>query len=106
MNDCLVRAKDLLIKYKPVLDAIAMELIRVESIEREEYEKLLTLHGIKPKVKIGDEVYVAPQANPNAVPTVTHGHVESHVGLLKEKSEGEENDEIKPVRRQKRHDGT
>ncbi len=60
MNDQLVRARELLTKYKPVLDAIAVELMRVESIEREEFEKILALHGIKAKRKAKEEVYVAP----------------------------------------------
>lgn len=60
MNDQLIRARDLLTKYKPVLDAIAIELMRTESIEREEFEKLLALHGIKAKRKAKEEVYVAP----------------------------------------------
>ncbi len=104
MNDSLVRAKDLLVKYKHVLDAIALELVRVETIEREEYEKILTLHGIKPKVKNGEEVYVAPMAKPEAVTTVTHGVVESHSGDAKksEDAEGEEKHEIKSGRRGKK----
>jgi cell division protease FtsH len=60
MNDQLARAKEVLSKHKAVLDAIAMELIRVETIEREDFEKILTLHGIKPKRKVGDDIYVAP----------------------------------------------
>ncbi len=62
MNDGLARAKDVLTKYRHVLDAIAMELIRVETIEHEDFEKLLTLHGIKPKRKGGEKPYVAPTA--------------------------------------------
>ncbi|MDO8520567.1 MAG: hypothetical protein Q7S52_00445, partial [bacterium] len=60
MNEGLRRAKELLTKHKPVLDAIAMELIRVEAMERDEYEKILTLHGIKARRKMGEEPYVAP----------------------------------------------
>ncbi|OGZ08308.1 MAG: hypothetical protein A3D65_01075 [Candidatus Lloydbacteria bacterium RIFCSPHIGHO2_02_FULL_50_13] len=60
MNEGLRRARELLTKHKPVLDAIAMELIRVEAMERDEYEKILTLHGIKARRKIGEEPYVAP----------------------------------------------
>ena len=60
MNTQLVRARELLIKHKPVLDAIALELMRTESIEREEFEKLLIMHGIKPKRKAKEEVYIAP----------------------------------------------
>lgn len=65
MNEGLARAKDILTKYRHVLDAIAMELIRVETIEHEEFEKLLTLHGIKPKRKVGEKPYVAPTAAKN-----------------------------------------
>jgi cell division protease FtsH len=61
MNDALARAKELLTKHRSILDAIALELIRTETIERDEYEKLLTLHGIQIKKKHGDEVYVAPR---------------------------------------------
>ena len=60
MNTQLERARVLLERHKPVLDAIAIELMRTESIEREAFEKLLTLHGIKPKTKMGEEVYIAP----------------------------------------------
>lgn len=60
MNQQLDRAKDILLRYKHVLDAIAMELIRVETIEHGEFEKILTLHGIKVKRKVGEETYVVP----------------------------------------------
>lgn len=63
MNDQMIRARELLTKYKPVLDAIAVELMRVESIEREEFEKILALHGIKAKRKAKEEVYVAPKVD-------------------------------------------
>ncbi len=62
MNTELERVRELLLKYKPVLDAIAVELMRAETIEREDFEKLLTMHGIRPKKKIGEDVYVAPPA--------------------------------------------
>ena len=60
MNDGLTRARDLMKKHKHILDAIALELVRVETIEREEYEKILVLHGIKPKRRVGEETYVVP----------------------------------------------
>ena len=82
MNDSLTRAKELLLKHKFILDAIALELIRVETMEREEYEKILTLHGIKTKSKIGEETYVAPPAKPESVSVVTHGTVESNPGPI------------------------
>ena len=59
MSECLHRANELLTKHKPILDAIALELIRVETLEREEYEKILTLHGVKAQRKMGEEVYIA-----------------------------------------------
>lgn len=68
MNEQLIRARELLVKYKPVLDAIAIELMRVESIEREEFEKILSLHGIKAKRKAKEEVYVAPPIAEAAMP--------------------------------------
>lgn len=98
MNEELARARETLVKHKSVLDAIALELVRVETIEREEFEKLLTLHGIQPKRKHGETVYVAPvQETPvespvsvergeevSGTPTpeiiVTHGAVESANG--------------------------
>jgi len=80
MNDSLVRAKELLLKHKNILDAIALELVRVETIEREQYEKLLVLHGVRPKEKMGEETYIAPPANPDAVAIVHHKAVQSHPG--------------------------
>jgi cell division protease FtsH len=60
MADSLRRARDLLTKHRHILDAIALELVRVETMERDEYEKILTLHGVKPKKKLGEETYIAP----------------------------------------------
>ena len=36
-------------KYRSVLDAIAQKLVEVETLEREQFEQLLILHGIEPK---------------------------------------------------------
>lgn len=66
MNEGLARARELLTKHRHVLDAIATELMRVETMERDEYEKILTLHGIKARRKIGEEPYVAPPPPPPA----------------------------------------
>lgn len=49
MNQSLARARELLEKYRPVMDAIADELMKVETLEKDDYDKLLILHGIKPK---------------------------------------------------------
>ena len=51
MNDSLVRARKLISEHRSVMDAIAEELIRVETLEKDDYDKLLILHGIKPKHK-------------------------------------------------------
>jgi cell division protease FtsH len=49
MQQSLVSARELLAHHRPLLDAIAEELVSVETIERDEFEKLLILHGVKPK---------------------------------------------------------
>ena len=45
------RAQKILTEKRDVLDAIAKKLIKEETIERDEFEKLLTLHGIELKEK-------------------------------------------------------
>lgn len=47
MNDAYVRAKEVLEQHAGVLKVIADRLIEVENIEREEYEQILTSHGIR-----------------------------------------------------------
>lgn len=79
MTESLARARELLTKHKHVLDAIAAELMRVETLEREDYEKILTLHGIKPKARRGEEAYVAGTPLPTEVPaTTTQADAEKH----------------------------
>jgi cell division protease FtsH len=51
MDDAWGRARKIIIDKRNVLTAIAEELIRVENIEREEFEKILLVHGIVPKKK-------------------------------------------------------
>lgn len=51
MDEALSRAKDLLATNKKALDDISRELIKVETLEREDFEKLLIVNGIKPKTK-------------------------------------------------------
>jgi len=41
-----VRARDILTKYRPALDAISVRLAEVETLEREEYEALLKQEGV------------------------------------------------------------
>ncbi len=49
MNENWERATKILTEKRSALNSIAEELIRVENIEREEFEKLLILNGIVPK---------------------------------------------------------
>ncbi len=51
MNEALARAEKVLIENRKLLDAISTRLIEVESIERDEFEQILVLHGIKVKKK-------------------------------------------------------
>jgi cell division protease FtsH len=45
------RATEVIEKHRKVLDAIAMKLVEVETIERDDFEKILIEHGIVPKKK-------------------------------------------------------
>jgi cell division protease FtsH len=49
MEEARFKAETLLKKYRKALDAIAHRLIEVETIERDEYEKLIITFGIQPK---------------------------------------------------------
>lgn len=51
MDEAWNRARLIIIEKRQALIAIADELMRVENIEREEFEKLLLAHGIIPKRK-------------------------------------------------------
>jgi cell division protease FtsH len=50
MNDSLLRAQQILTEQRKALDNMSAELIKLETIDREDFEKLLILNGIKPKV--------------------------------------------------------
>lgn len=49
MNDAFARAREACKTHRKTLDAIATELIAQESIEREDFEKILIANGIMPK---------------------------------------------------------
>lgn len=51
MDEAWTRARKIILDKRDALNAIAEELIRVENLEREEFEKILILHGIEPKRK-------------------------------------------------------
>ena len=50
-----VRAREVLTTHRAALDAIALRLVEVETLEREEFEKLLIANGITPKTKAEEE---------------------------------------------------
>ncbi|HBB44308.1 MAG TPA: cell division protein FtsH [Candidatus Yonathbacteria bacterium] len=49
MNDAFARAREACTEHRKALDAIANELVVKESIERDDFEKLLVANGIMPK---------------------------------------------------------
>jgi cell division protease FtsH len=51
INDGIKSAEKVLTEYKKAFVAIAGKLIEVETLEQEEYEKILTMHGIVLKKK-------------------------------------------------------
>lgn len=51
-----VRAREVLENHRGALDAIAKRLVEVETIEREEFEKLLVANGITPKTPDEEDV--------------------------------------------------
>ncbi len=51
LNDGLVSAEKVITENKKAFDAIAKRLIEVETVEQEEYEKILVAHGILLKKK-------------------------------------------------------
>lgn len=51
MSEGMGRAEKVITDHKKALDAIAATLMEVETIERDEFEKILVAHGIVPKKK-------------------------------------------------------
>ena len=51
INGAHKRAEETITKHRKALDAIAHRLVEVETIEREEFEKILIVNGITPKTK-------------------------------------------------------
>lgn len=51
MNDGMARTKKILTDHRKVLDAIAKHLVEFETVEREEFEKIIIAYGIVPKKK-------------------------------------------------------
>ena len=55
MTHARTKAEEIVKEHKKALDAVAHRLIEVETIEREEYEKIILAHGIIPKKKLDIE---------------------------------------------------
>ena len=58
IDDGIKSAEKVLSDHKKALDSIAKKLIEVETLEQEEYEKLIIAHGIVPKKLEKEEVLV------------------------------------------------
>ena len=61
MRAALERARVTLLAHRAALDGLSEELIKVETLEREDFEKLLILHGIKPKELLIKKVVSEPK---------------------------------------------
>lgn len=55
VRDAYARAKEVITGNRKALDAIAKKLVEVETLERDDFEKILILHGIEPKKAKEDE---------------------------------------------------
>lgn len=55
ITEQMQRAEELIVKHRAALDAVALKLVEVETLEREEYEKVIIAHGIPLKPKKGIE---------------------------------------------------
>lgn len=55
MHEAYKKAEDAVTKYRPALDAIALRLVEIENLERDEYESIIIAHGIQPKKKLDIE---------------------------------------------------
>jgi ATP-dependent Zn protease len=51
MEEAKKKSEDIIRTHRKALDAVAKRLIEIETIEREEYEKIIIAHGIMPKQK-------------------------------------------------------
>ena len=54
IDEAKVKAREVLVKHRKALDMMSEKLVEVETLEREEFEKLLVLNGITPKTKEED----------------------------------------------------
>jgi len=52
MSEALEKAQEIVTEHRAALEAIAKRLIEVETIESDEYNKIIIAHGIQPKRKL------------------------------------------------------
>ncbi|MDO8575282.1 MAG: ATP-dependent zinc metalloprotease FtsH [bacterium] len=55
ITEALAKAEEIVKKHRTALDFVAKRLMEVETIEQEEYEKIIIAHGILPKKKLDIE---------------------------------------------------
>ena len=56
IEDARTKAEEVLSTHRGALDAIAEKLVEVETLEREEFEKILIANGITPKAKESEDI--------------------------------------------------
>lgn len=66
IDEAKARAKQVITEHRKALDAIAKELMQKETIERDEFEKILIANGITPKKHEEEGVDIIPES-PSAV---------------------------------------
>ena len=54
LDEAKERARNIILENKNLLDVIAKKLLEVEILERDEYEEILKLHGVKIKPREGE----------------------------------------------------
>ena len=59
VDEAYKKAEDIITKHRALLNTIAARLVDVETLEREEFEKILIANGITPKKK--EEIVVEPK---------------------------------------------
>ena len=60
IDEAKSRAKKVISEHRDALDAIAKELTEKETIERDEFEKILIANGITPKKREEEGIVIAP----------------------------------------------
>ena len=65
--DARARAKEILVRHHPALDAVAARLVAVETLEREEYEAILKAQGVESRDHYRDLAAGLPKGDPTKV---------------------------------------